>query len=164
MSYFAKYPEARRAYRARWAAAWRRLLETGAAAPEEEEATRREILRESGGAASSNDLDGKGYQAVMLHLGMILGERESAMRAPWRARRIAKIEAIARELRSDDPESYVVGVLDGMNAVRDPAKWRTALIDDDLHRLMLTMVSQQRRGKVGRNDQGRATQGAKEDA
>lgn len=146
MSYFAKYPEARRAYRARWADAWRRLIETGAASPEEEEATRKDILREAAGVTSSNALDGKGYQAVMLHLGMILGEREAGMRNPWRARRIAKIEAIAAELRPDGAESYVVGVIDGMGILRDPAKWRTALIDDDLHRLMLTMISQQRRG------------------
>lgn len=145
MSYFNQNPGARRAYRARWAEAWRKMVSTGAASPDEEEETRRQILREAAGVDSSSKLTAKGHTAVMMHLGAILGEREQGLRNPWRARRIAKIEAIAKELRPEDPESYVAGVLDGMGLVNDPAKWRTALTDDYLHMLMLTMVTQQRR-------------------
>lgn len=148
MSYFKSNPGARRAYRARWAAAWQKMLETGAASPDEEDSTRREILMAEAGVDSSAKLTMAGYTKVMLHLGMICGEVENKIRNPWRATRIAKIEHIAKELRPEDPESYIIGVLDDMGVMRDPAKWRTGLIDDYLHNTMLTMIAQQRRERA----------------
>jgi len=145
MSYFRQNPEARKAYRARWADAWAKLLQSGGYSSDEQEEVRIEILKKEAGVTSSNDLNEKGYTKVMMHLGMLLGEGESKMKNPWRARRIYKIEEIAKELRPADPESYIIGVLDDMGIVRDPAKWRTALTDDYLHNTMVTMVSQQRR-------------------
>jgi hypothetical protein len=147
MNYLKTNPGARRAYRARWADAWRRMLESGAASPDEEEATRREILMAEAGVESSSELTAATYTKVMLHLGMICGEVENKIRNPWRAKRIARIEHIAKALRPEDPESYIVGVLDDMRVVRDAAKWRTALTDDYLHNTMLTMVAQERRVK-----------------
>lgn len=143
--YFLINPGANRAYRARWAEAWAKMLQTGAASPEEEEEIRKEILLKEGGVHSSRDLDEAGYDRVMMHLGMILGESEKGLKNPWRAKRIRKIELIAQDLRPEDPESYILGVLDDMGIVRDATKWRTALIDDYLHNTMLTMISQQRR-------------------
>lgn len=150
MSYFKSNPGARRAYRARWAAAWQKMLATGAVSPDEEDAERKRVLQEAAKVSSSEKLTRPGYEAVMLHLGTILGEEkgDKVFRNPWRATRIAKIEHIAKELRPEDPESYIIGVLDDMGVMRDPAKWRTGLIDDYLHNTMLTMIAQQRRERA----------------
>jgi hypothetical protein len=145
MKYFIKNPKARGFYRSRWAAAWAKMLNSGAVSSDEEETMRIEILQKEAGVTSSNDLTEKGYTAVMLHLGSILGEGEKQMRDPERARKIYKINAIATKLRPADPDSYVRGILDDMGCITDPALWRTGLLWNDLHKLMLTMITQERR-------------------
>jgi alkanesulfonate monooxygenase SsuD/methylene tetrahydromethanopterin reductase-like flavin-dependent oxidoreductase (luciferase family) len=145
MSYFKRNPKGRPAYRARWAAAWAKMISTGAASPEEEDSMRRQILLAEAGVQSSSDLTEAGYTKVMMHLGSILGASEQQMRDPERARKIYRIEKIAEELRPADPDSYVRGVIDDMGLIGDASKWRTALLRNDVHKLMLSMVTQQRR-------------------
>lgn len=149
MNYLKKHPDANRAYRARWADAWKRMMASGAYGPEEEDTERRRVLAEAAGVNSSSDLTRDGYNEVMRALGQITGDvpADKPLWNSWRAKRIGRIEQVARKLRPENPESYIVGVLDGMDLVQDPAKWRTALIDEYLHSLMLTMVSQERRGR-----------------
>lgn len=146
MSYLKQHPEANRAYRGRWAAAWKVMRASGAFGPEEEEEERRRVLREAAGVDSSAHLTREGYAAVMQALGRIADKKPAQPIAnQWRARRIWKIERLAEEFRPENPDSYVIGVIDGMNLVRDPAKWRTALIDEHLHHLMITMDAEARR-------------------
>jgi len=159
MSYFKQTPKARSAYRARWADAWAKMLNSGAVSSDEEETIRVEILQKEAGVTSSADLTEKGFTAVMLHLGSILGEGEKQMRDPERARKIYKIDAIAKKLRPADPDSYVRGIIDDMGLIGDPAKWRTALLRNDVHKLMLTMVSQERREEKRRE---RGSEGERE--
>lgn len=147
MKYFQKNPGARRAYRARWADYWAKMLATGGVSPDEEEATRRDLLRQNAGVSSSNDLSARGYAAVMLHMGAYLGQAERGLRSEYRARRIYKIEHLAADLRPADPDSYIHGTLDSMGILRDPARWRTGLSDADLQKLMITLEAQQRRNK-----------------
>jgi hypothetical protein len=160
MSYFKKNPKARSFYRARWADAWAKMLNSGAVSSDEEETIRIEILQKEAGVTSSADLTEKGFTAVMLHLGSILGEGEKQMRDPVRARKIYKIEQIAKELRPEDPDSYVRGILDDIGCITDPAMWRTGLIRNDLHNLMLSMVTQQRREAKRRRSEGEVERGS----
>lgn len=148
MSYFQKNPRARRAYYAKWRDLWKNRLESGAYAPEEEEAERKGLLLEIADVDSSNKLTEEQCAAVMLAMDAELGpDARSKFKDPARARKIAKIEHLARALRPDNPESYIVAIAEQKFRLSHPDKWRTGLGRNDVHMLMLDLVEQDRRNK-----------------
>lgn len=147
MSFTRSNPAALRAYRARWRDVWERRLAAGAASPDEEERERRLLLLEVAGVQSSANLDRTGYAAVMMAMGAELGyERDPHLRDGSLVSKQRKIEAIARELRPDAPDVYIRTVLERtVGDIDDARPWHRQVDADQLHRLMLTLVSQQRR-------------------
>lgn len=138
-------PERRRAFFARWRDVWRLRVQSGAYDPADEQGERHAFLYEVAGIPSANDLDETSYTAVMLALATELDGRGCApVRDPWRAKRIRRIEHLAAILRPEAPQSYIAGILANSHTGLDPAKWRTALSNPDLHALMLKMISQDR--------------------
>lgn len=147
MSYLRRHPGAMRAYRARWADLWRKRCAAGAASTDEEETERKTLLLEVAGVSSSTQLDHAGYSAVMLAMAAEIGssDRETTLRDPERAKRIAKIEHVAATLRPDDGESYILGLVARKFDLSSDRAWRTALRVEQLEQVMLDLISQARR-------------------
>lgn len=148
MSYYAKNPRARGAYRAAWAKVWRARLAAGAVSEDEEEGERNALLIEVAGVDSSSKLTAAQHTAVMLALNIELGpEDRLQIKDPVRMRKIAKIGHLARSLKPEDPESYIMTIVNSKFRVSKPTEWRQRLNRDEIHMLMLDLVEQEKRNR-----------------
>jgi hypothetical protein len=148
MSYYRRNPRARGAYRAAWSKVWQARLATGAVSTDEEEGERKALLLEVAGVDSSSKLTEEQHTAVMLALNIELGpEDRLEIKDPVRMRKIAKIGHLARALRPEDPESYIMTIVNSKFRVSKPTDWRQRLTRDEIHMLMLDLVEQEKRNK-----------------
>lgn len=139
-------PGRRVAFMARWSDVWSHWESTGQAAGYASKDEARYTFTEAhGGNRSLNDLDEHAYNIVMFEMASQLqGHRCPQPRDAWRARRIAKIEHLAAELRPDAPETYIAGALHNLAREIDPPKWRTALPNGKLQSLLNNLDRQAR--------------------
>lgn len=137
-----RHPAARKPFFARWKQLWARRLASGAYAAEEEDSERRSMMEEVTGKCSLTELDGVEYHAAMMMMGAELHPEGGD---PWM--KDPEREAKVRKIQHQSPGDAYLDEIARRTTRGKVKKWR-ALSGRDIHKLMLTMETRDRKARA----------------